>query len=308
MDKGKFMIKSELTEFVNEPFDDYVANDHFANVSTLKKYKKSPLHKLLEVDKITEAKEIGRMYHCFVLEPKQFEKTYVEIDDRNIIEEILAEGYKNPRNTNKYKDWYFEKTGGLDRVPIMQYELELLRGMKKELLRHNFARYLIERSSLEISAYGMVDGILSKGRYDMLLLQKRWIADLKAVRDSSYFGFQQYLKDFSGQLQVGLYTQLAENYVPDGMPWRFFWIAQEKIYPYAVGIYQASAQITAVGIHEIGILLQEHKFCLDNDQYDGYEVFVDNEFGIREIDLPNYVIKDYQFFNKKNPIKRKINN
>lgn len=296
--EDRFMIRSELTEFVNEPFDVYIGNDHFASGSMLKKYKRSPLHKIGMIDKMTEAKEIGRIYHEFLLEPLSFQKNFIVIDDREKIAELSLE-YKNPRSSNKYKDWYFEQTGGQDLTPIFYHDFCRLNEMKTVLFNNPFARYLVEKSQVEISAYGIIDGVLCKGRFDMLIEKKRWIADLKTVRDASYLGFQGYLKDFDGHLQPAQYTQLAEQYLGDGMPWKFFWIAQEKIPPYAVGIYQASAQLIAVGAHELGLLLAEHKFCEENKQYDGYEVFVDNEFGIREIDFPHYAIKDYQFYNKK---------
>lgn len=293
------MIKSEVTEIIHEPFDVYRKNDHFASCSTIKNYKKSPLHKKYTFFKDTDAIKFGRMYHEFILEPSEFEKNYFVLDDRKVVEELSAT-YKNPRATDLYKAWFMDEIGkqtsGAEIITLGEYQM--MCDMRDQLLKHKFVRYLLKASEKEVSAYGMIDGVLTKGRFDMFLERKRWIADLKTLKDASESGIVSYLKNYDGHLQPAIYTLLAEQYLGNGMPWKFFWIGQEKVPPYAVGIYKASPQVIAVGLHEGGLLLQEHKFCTENNQYDGYEAFVDNEFGIREISLPAYAIKDYQFFNK----------
>jgi len=293
------IIETGLTITINNPFSEYLACTEFLSTSTAKKYKRSPLHKLLMEDKDTDAKSIGRMYHSYILEPLTFEQEYFIIDDRKKVDELINDhNYKAPRSTNLYKEWYAEQLDkNAGKIPISNEELSMFQDMKKELYRNPFIKYLIEKSEKEISAYGIVDGVLCKGRYDMLMLSKRWISDLKTVLDASDKGFQRYLTQFDGHLQPALYTQLAEQYLNDGMPWTFFWIAQEKFKPYAAAIYKASPQIINVGAHEMGLLIAQHKYCEETGDYRGYEVFVDNKFGIREISLPAYAIKDYQFFN-----------
>lgn len=298
--REKFMIKSEVTEIIKEPFDVYLSNSHFASCSTIKKYKKSPLHKKCQVDSDTEATAFGRMYHEFVLERDEFDKKYFVLDDSKFVQEISAT-YKNPRGTALYQAWFMDELSKAPKgsSPITLGEFQIMDDMKRELLKHAFVRYLLKASEKEVSAYGIIDGVLTKGRFDMYLERKRWIADLKTLRDSSESGIKNYLKTFDGHLQPAIYTLLAEKHIGDGMPWKFFWIGQEKVYPYAVGIYKASPQMMAVGLHEGGLLLAEHKFCTENDYYEGYEAFVGNEFGIREIDFPAYAIKDYQFYDQQ---------
>lgn len=282
----------------DEPFETYREHEDFASQSTLEKYKKSPLHALHEEFKETEALRFGRLYHEFILTPEEFVKNYYLADDTKLLAE-LSQSYVNPVGTKAYKSWFAEQLGfAKGKEIVTSKDFIKMQSMRQELMKYTFIRYLLKATKKEVSAYGEIDGIKAKGRFDMYLEKKRWIVDLKTVSDASEDGFTYYLKNFNGHLQPALYTQLAEQAHDDGLMWKFYWIAQEKEKPYAVAIYRASPQIIAVGIHEVGLLIKEWEYCHKNNQYDGYEVFVDNDFGIREISLPPYAIKDYQFFNK----------
>ena len=97
----------------------------------------------------------------------------------------------------------------------------------------------------------------------------------------------------AGNLYIGLKKSI------DNKTRQFLFIAQEKHYPYAVNVFRASAQFLAVGIYEYEILLEQHKYCLENGIYEGYSVFCDNIYGITEIDVPSWKIEELNFFNSK---------
>lgn len=286
------------TEIVKERFEIYIKNSNHLSCSTAKKYKKSPLHKEKEIQKETEALRISSMYHDYILENHLFWEYYYSLDETEILEELSIK-YTNPRNTNRYREWYaIESAKSGNKTFATPKEIDNLKAMRKELLKYPFINYLLNNSEKEVSAYGQFDGVPVKGRFDMINYKRRWIADLKGLVDASEKGIKKYLVDYDGHLQPALYTHLAQNLTADDSPWTFYWIAQEKVPPFAVGIYKASIQVINVGLHELGLLVEQHRYCEETGDFAGYEVFIDNEFGIKEIDLPAYAIKDYSFYNR----------
>jgi hypothetical protein len=89
---------------------------------------------------------------------------------------------------------------------------------------------------------------------------------------------------------------MLEAITGDGMRWSFFFIAQEKTAPFAYNIFEASPQFLAQGKYEYEQLLLLYKHCLEKDKFPGYQVFCENRYGINELNLPPYTIKEINFY------------
>jgi exodeoxyribonuclease VIII len=286
-------------ELIHEPFSKYLETGR-ASCSTIKKLKRSPLHWHEIEDKDTEAMAFGRMYHSFILEHKTFDKYYFVFDETDILEKLIGEESKKPRGTNAYKEWYEQQmvlAAGKIMVGLEDYEK--INRMRSRLFANHFVKYLLLSGRQEVSAYGVLNNTEVKGRFDNINEKKRFITDLKTVADASEDGFRKYIQDFDGHIQPVMYLDLIEEITGDGMPWRFYWIAQEKTPPYDYGIYVPDAPMLAVGRYEYEMLLSQYQYCKETGNYEGYSVFIENKYGIREVSLPPWKIKDYQFYNQK---------
>jgi len=286
-------------KLLKDSFNNYLSAEGYASASALKKLKRSPLHFKEQVISDTDALIFGRLYHTFILEPEQFDKEYYVFNDADIIEKLKAEGSKNPRATNFYKSWLAgveSEAEGKTMIDLTTFEK--IRTMKERLFSDPIAKYLLLSGRQEVSGYGQINGVNVKIRMDSLSEKKRFIADLKTVADASEDGFiKKYVAAHDGHIQAGIYTDFMEQLT--GEPHRFFWVAQEKEPPFAVAIYKASTQMLSVACYEYEMLLEQWQYCKDSEKYEGYEVFCDNKFHVKEIDLPNYSIKDYSFNNKR---------
>ena len=97
-------------------------------------------------------------------------------------------------------------------------------------------------------------------------------------------------------IQAALYADLIEKSMNDDMPWTFIFIAQEKKAPYAFNIFEASTQFISHGRYEYELLLMLYKHCSDSGKWPGYQVFCENKFGINELSLPPWAIREIDWF------------
>jgi hypothetical protein len=72
-----------------------------------------------------------------------------------------------------------------------------------------------------------------------------------------------------------------------------------KAPPYAFNIFQASPQFMSVGRYEYEILLMLYAYCLEADKWPGYQVFCQNKFGVNELSLPAWAVKELEYFTHK---------
>ena len=82
----------------------------------------------------------------------------------------------------------------------------------------------------------------------------------------------------------------------DNRLWTFIFIAQEKVKPYAFNLFECTPQFVSQGRYEYELLLQLYKFCIDNDKWPGYQVFCQNRYGINDLNLPAWAIKDLTYY------------
>jgi exodeoxyribonuclease VIII len=296
------IIEYEIKKDSNE---EYHSKKEFISCSGLKKIKKSPLHYREEENNFTEAKAFGSAYHTFILEPELFETEYYIFDDSAICSILIGEGAKSPRATKNYKDWYDSEmrvANGRPTVDTVTYNM--LIAMRDRLMRHRYVKSLLSKGEAEMSVYCTIQIMTGqiikvKIRPDYNKKEKRIVSDLKSTKDASKEGFPKVCGEFDYHLQAALYSDIMNEIEGVDLGWDFFFIAQEKTKPFAFNIFESSPQFIAQGRYEYEQLLMLYAWCLENDTWPGYQCFTENRFGVNELNLPTWSVKEINWFAHK---------
>lgn len=295
-------IKNINYEIRKDSNEVYHSKKEYISASGLKMIKKSPLHFREEERKKTETMEFGSAYHTFILEPEIFDKEHFIFDDAAKCIEI---GGAKPRATNQYKYWFEEQmTLANGKTLIDKDTMSILQAMSDRLLRHRYVKSLLSGGEAEMSVYCEIEimtgqKIKVKIRPDYKKDSKRIISDLKTTSGASVNDFPRSAADLDYHIQAALYHDIMSAIEGKGMGWNFFFIAQEKTKPFAFNIFEASPQFLSQGRYEWEQLIMLYAHCLENNTWPGYQCYTENKFGVNELSLPPYSIREINWFNHK---------
>lgn len=219
------MLSIDLAEYVGKAHLSYSSIKYaLQDMRLWEMYMKGQLKK--ESDALT----FGSMYDCMLFTPEEFEKRFYVLDDQKKCEEI---GGKAPKMTNKYKDWVKEfkqeaESKNLEMVgkDDVTKASEMIDRLKVSGVMEN---YLIGDYQYEFNRE--IDGVPVRGFLDCL--NKDYISDHKTTRSLSAFRYS--VKDYGYDIQAYIYTKVLGKD-------KFYWVAQEKAYPFAIGVYEASEE------------------------------------------------------------------
>lgn len=206
--------------------------------------------------KHSDALHFGSIYDKLLFEPQSFDKEFVVVNDDKITAEI---GGKSPRATKKYKDWLKETTidatkNKLGVVNANDYKqaIEMIERLDKTPVREEFLKgdYQVEFNSFIEGTEG--DDIPVRGFLDCK--GDGYISDSKTTQRMS--GFKYDVNKFSYDIQAYIYCEVfgVEDY---------YWVVQEKAYPYAVGVYKASPRTLEGGERKFHAAVAKIKAYLD---------------------------------------------
>ena len=268
----------------------------------MKKLKISPMH-FREMEKMeeTEAMIFGSAYHCYILEPEKFDNEFYVFNDQPIYEKLIGEGFQSPRATKAYKEWAMAEANSVgNRKSISLQELESIKKMKDRLFSHFYAKMLLTNGRAEIGFTGTIEtqfgAVNAKFKPDYIKDVKHLIVDLKTCQDASIDGFSRSAAEYDMHIQASFYADLLSKIEGQGREFTFIFIAQEKKAPYAFNIFEASNQFISQGRYEYEHLLQLYKFCQDNNKWPGYQIWCENKYGIQQLSLPSWAIKDINYY------------
>lgn len=286
------------SEFVKSKTDSnsYYHSQPSISASGLKQLKESPAHfkeSRENPQPQTDAMYFGELYHTYILEPDSFSNNYQVVNPANRPD--LAHGM-----TAKVNKAWMESF----KNPVSLTTLRQLQQMKDVLFRHPYAKSLLTNGEVEASYYGNLDigakdPINIRFRPDNVKHNKRLIIDLKTTQNASKDEFPRSAAKFGYHIQAAFYSDMMELATGETLGYDFFFVAQEKTPPYAFNIFQASPQFLSVGRYEYEILLMLYAYCMENDRWPGYQVFCQNKYGVNELTLPPYAIKEIEFFTHK---------
>lgn len=206
-----------------------------------------------QLKKESEALNFGSAYDCLLLTPNEFDKQFFVLDDSDIVKEI---GGRNPRSTKAYKEWKAESMDDLNGRRILSLD-EHQKAMDMITRLDDcgiYNIYLDGEPQVEFHQALEVDGEEVPFRGFLDVLGDGYITDSKTTR--SINGFRRDVRWLDYDIQAYLYT-LAFG-IKD-----FYWVAQEKAYPFLPAVYKASEDTLDSGKRKVTKAIREIKgFCM----------------------------------------------
>ena len=168
--------------------------------------------------------------------------------------------------------------------PIVKYDDAMhLIGMVESISRHPFARRLLSTGKPEQSLFVYDDlGNLRKSRLDSLTLGTT-LPDIKTVMSASDDYFKRLISRLRYHVRAAFYLDNCNLLNIDKQ--QFFFIAVEKLPPYAVRCLQLNGDCITWGRKCYQADLQTYRNCVESDEWPGYT----NSY--EEIALPDYEMK-----------------
>ena len=210
----------------------------------------------------TAAMRLGSLVHCAVLEPDELRKRY---------------GVCGPRNTKAGKEQAAEMAAsGIEAVT--EADMALAQAMCAAVREHPAAALLLASGKAEQSFWwdDITSGLRCKCRPDWY--SGTTIVDLKTTTDASPAGFAKSVANFRYHVQ-------ANHYLAGTFAQRFIFIAVEKTYPYAVGVYELDADAMAHGAELRRQNMQAIADCRAINEWPGYST------GIESLSLPSWALR-----------------
>ena len=218
--------------------------------------------------KDSDALRFGSVYDKLLFESQSFSDEFVVINDDKITAEI---GGRSPRATKVYKDWLKEQTmqATIDGKVVVndndyKQAMEMIERLDKTAVREEFlnGNYQVEFNSFIEGLEG--DDIPVRGFLDCK--GDGYISDSKTTQRMS--GFRYDVFKFGYDIQAYIYCRVFD--VKD-----YYWVVQEKAYPYAVGVYKATPQTIESGERKFNTAVEKIKAYLDgsliSDAYYTYD-------------------------------------
>ena len=209
----------------------------------------------------TAAMRLGSLVHCAVLEPDELNSRYAIAPDRRT---------KDGKATAAML-----AASGIEAVTAA--DMELAMAMAASVRSHQAAAELLRNGKAEQSFWwdDVDTGLRCKCRPDWYY--GATVVDLKTTTDASPQGFAKSVANWRYHVQQAHYT--AGTFAE-----RFVFIAVEKTYPYAVGVYELDATAMNVGYALRRNNLQTIADCRAINEWPGYSQ------GIQNLSLPGWAL------------------
>jgi len=254
------------------PFAQYLARKELSQ-SVLKVGRKSMKHLKAAWDEEiqtvpTDDMILGSALHTAFLEPEQMPNRVV----------------KWTGGARRGKEWEQFKAYNADKYILTENMHEQLVGMCKSLRQHREVRaWLSHIEDVEVSGFGMVNGVRMKGRIDALTSDP--LIDLKKVADGDKGLFRKNALWLGYHIQAAVYCELFQRD-------RFILMTVESDPPYDVVPWQISDDLMKRGRQEMHQLLDRVADCIEKNRWPGRAETIevlDDPMGVS--DQPHYGLK-----------------
>jgi len=239
------IMRDKLTESVGKPHLSYSSLKYaLGDMRLWEMYMRGELHKE------SEALRFGTLYDMMLFEPEKANDTYVYLDDTDI---VAAIGGRNPRVTKKYREWKAEQAeANASKELVSKEDWEKAQEMIKRLKDCGLYYKQFEGGKFQVEFNVDLDGIPLKGFLDCLHDDR--IIDSKSSRAIDKFRYD--VNSWSYDIQAYIYTKVFD--IKD-----FYWVVQEKTFPYYPADVKCSEETLFRGEMKFHQALENIKNWLD---------------------------------------------
>ena len=205
-----------------------------------------------------EAFAFGRAAHCLLLEPDAFNGRYYSIDDTDICAEASGKDWKKagkkPKATKIYKEWLFKiKADNSHRDLLSIEDYSSIVNMVDKAMGYKQVREMVEAASKREAIYHReIEGVNCKIKVDSIN-PGNFILDYKTSKDPATINnFRKTFNNFNYDRQGAFYKKVG------GVD-SFWFLVQEKTYPYTVCMVEMSPPSTEIGTTKYNYGLKLYK-------------------------------------------------
>ncbi len=213
----------------------------------------------------TSSMTLGTLVHCLILEPQEFTKRYVVLDDREICNEI---GGARPSSTKKYKEWlsgFAEENKGKELVTMK--DMDIANKILKKAKSTGIIQEWFTDGKAEVTVKGVAKGYNEE--FDGLCIidyDTDFVSiDLKTTsKPLSKFKYD--ANELGYDIQASITNSLNNK--------EFIFVVVQTVEPYDIGIYTCSEFFMNRGKDKVNTALHNYKFYEDefSSQVFSYEL------------------------------------
>ena len=213
----------------------------------------------------TSSMTLGTLVHCLILEPQEFTKRYVVLDDRGICNEI---GGARPSSTKKYKEWlsgFAEENKGKEFVTMK--DMDIANKILKKAKSTGILQEWFTDGKAEVTVKGVAKGY--NDEFDGLCIidyDTDFVSiDLKTTsKPLSKFKYD--ANELGYDIQASITNSLNNK--------EFIFVVVQTVEPYDIGIYTCSEFFMNRGKDKVNTALYNYHFYEDefSSQVFSYEL------------------------------------
>ena len=207
-----------------------------------------------QLKKESDALQFGSLYDLLLFEPDKFNDLYYTLDDTDIVSSI---GGRNPRSTKRYKEWVAEAGESSENANKKLAPTADVKRAKEMIQRLKDCGLYDKRfagGKFQVEFNTDLDGVPLKGFLDCLR-DGEFIVDSKSSRSIDKFRYD--VNSFSYDIQAYIYTKVFG--IKD-----YYWVVQEKAYPFYPADVKCSDETLFKGEMKFHDAVENIKNWLDN--------------------------------------------
>ena len=243
-------MRDRLTESVGKPHLSYSSLKYaLGDMRLWEMYMRGQLKKE------SQALTFGSLYDMMLFEPDNVKDRFYCLDDSDIVATI---GGRNPRNTKKYREWKAEAlqtTENADKELVSTEEWKTAEDMIERLKVSGLYDKRFAGGKYQVEFNVDLDGVPLKGFLDCL--QNDCIIDSKSSRGINKFKWD--VSSWSYDIQAYIYTKVFD--IKD-----FYWVVQEKTFPYFPADVKCSEETLFKGEMKFHEAVENINAWLDGDR------------------------------------------
>lgn len=206
------------------------------------------------------ALDFGTLYDMLLFERERAMKEYMVVSDDMILGwcSDRVQNMKNPKMSNEYKEvkgQYFSELEEKGKTAVSPEDWKMANDMIDRLEACGLADQYLSSGNYQVEFNEMLGPIMVKGFLDCL--GDGYIVDSKSTKSISKFRYS--VRDYSYDIQAYIYCKVF------GVN-EFYWLVQEKTYPYLPALVECSDETLFAGEMKFNDAIRKINKFLSNDE------------------------------------------